>query len=131
MNIIINSIVIILTTAAILALIYIAIYFFYKKIYIEYKKELVDLDFESALSILKLIINTELDAYENDIFMNKGSITNSNFDNYYKDITNKIIEKLSPTLVKHLSLYINEAMVYIIIARAVKKFLTEKINGTV
>ena len=131
MNTIINSISVILTTAAIVAIIYVALYFFYKKIYLPYKKELVDLDFESALSIFKLIINTELDAYENDIFMNKGSITNSNFDNYYKDITTKIIAKLSPSLVKHLSLYINEDMIYIIIARSVKKFLTEKINGTV
>ena len=117
-------------TAAILGLLFLTAYYFYKRIYLPYKKELVDLNFETSLSILKIIINTELDAYENDIFMNKGSITNSNFDNYYKDITSKIIKNLSPVLVKHLSLYINEDMIYVIIARSVKKFLSEKINGT-
>ena len=126
-----TSLIIIFTFAVLIGILYIATYYFYKKIYLPYKKELVDLDFDSALSILKLIINTELDAYENDIFMSKGSITNSNFDNYYKDITGKIIKNLSPALIKHLSLYIQEDMVYVIIARSVKKFLTEKINGTV
>lgn len=126
-----TSLIIIFTFAVLIGILYIATYYFYKKIYLPYKKELVDLDFDSALSILKIIINTELDAYENDIFMSKGSITNSNFDNYYKDITGKIIKNLSPALIKHLSLYIQEDMVYVIIARSVKKFLTEKINGTV
>lgn len=126
-----SALIIIFTVAAILGIFYIATYYFYKKIYLPYKKELVDLDFDSALSILKIIINTELDAYENDIFMSKGSITNSNFDNYYKDITGKIVKNLSPALINHLSLYIREDMIYIIIARSVKKFLTEKINGTV
>ena len=125
-----TALIIIFMTAAILGLLFLTAYYFYKRIYLPYKKELVDLNFETSLSILKIIINTELDAYENDIFMNKGSITNSNFDNYYKDITSKIIKNLSPVLVKHLSLYINEDMIYVIIARSVKKFLSEKINGT-
>ena len=53
------------------------------------------------------------------------------FDNYYKDITGKIIKNISSDLIKHLSLYITEDMVYTIVARTVKKFLTEKISGTV
>lgn len=121
---------IILTFITVMAILYFVAHHFYKRIYLPYKKELIDLDFDTALSILKVIINTELDAYETDIFMNKGSITNSNFDNYYKDITGKIIKNLSPALISNLSLYITEDMIYIIIARAVKKFLTEKINGT-
>ena len=112
-------------------IIYFLVYFFFKKIFLPYKKELIDLDFETALFILKTIINTELDAYENDIFMSKGSITNGNFENYYKDITSKIINNISADLLKHLSLYITEDMVYVIVARSVKKFLTEKITGTV
>lgn len=125
------SITIIVTTAIILAMLYFTIHNFYKRIYLPYKKQLVDLDFDSALLILKTIINTELDAYENDIFTNKGSITNSNFDNYYRDLTNKIISHISSDLVKHLSIYITEDMIYVIIARSVKKFLSEKITGTV
>ena len=122
---------IIITVAVLFILLYFLVYFFFRKIYIPYKKEVVDLNFDSALFILKTIINTELDAYENDIFISKGSITNNNFENYYKDITGKIISNISPNLLKHLSLYITEDMVYIIIARSVKKFLSEKISGTI
>ena len=122
---------IILTTAIILAMLYFTAHNFYHRIYLGYKKKVFSLDFESALFILRTIINTELDAYENDIFSSKGSITNSNFDNYYKDLTTKIIKNVSPELLQQLALYITEDMVYVIIARAVKKFLTEKISGTI
>ena len=121
---------IIITFAFVLAMVYFFLYNFYMNIYIKFKKRNIHIDFETALAILKIIINTELDAYENDIFTIKGSITNSNFDNYYKDITNKIIKSVSPDLINYLSFYITEDTVYIIIARAVKKFLTEKITGT-
>ena len=130
MTIFYTCLAIIVTFIAVILILYFALYNFYKRIYIPYKKELIDLDFDTSLSILKVIINTELDAYETDIFMNKGSITNSNFDNYYKDITGKIIKNLSPAIISHLSLYVTEDMIYVIIARSVKKFLTEKINGT-
>ena len=129
-NCIIISISIILTIAVVLVLLYIALDNFYRRIYLPYKKNSIGLDFETAFVILKAIINSELDAYENDIFQKKGSITNSNFDNYYKDITNKIVSSISPDLISHLSLYLTEKTVYVIIARAVKKYLAEKINGT-
>ena len=89
------------------------------------------LTFEECISILQLIINSELQAYEKDIFIAKGSITNSNFENYYKDITNKIVSNLSDDLVDNFSYYIKEDAVYLYIARAVKVFLTNKINGTI
>ena len=122
---------IIITSAAILSLLLLAAHVFYNYIYEHYKARNNYVDFEDALAVLKIIINTELDAYENDIFLSKGSITNSNFDNYYKDITTKIINNVSPILRDSLARYISEDMIYILIARAVKKFLTEKINGTI
>ena len=125
-----NIIMLLISIAIILGMVYFFFYHFYMNIYLKYKKKNIYIDFETALAILKIIINTELDAYENDIFISKGSITNSNFDNYYKDITNKIIKSISTDLINYLSFYITEDMVYVIIARSVKKFLTDKINGT-
>lgn len=87
--------------------------------------------FETLITILNLIINSELDAYENDIFRNKGSITNQNFDSYYKDITTKIVESISPDLEENLKYYLTEDAIYRIVGRAVKKYLTEKITGTI
>ena len=130
MDIVLFFVLLTISIGVILLMLYIASHHFFKRIYLPYKNQLINLDFESSLLVLKTIINTELDAYENDIFSNKGSITNSNFDNFYKDITNKIIRSVSPELIRFLSHYITEDMVYIIIARSVKKFLSEKINGT-
>lgn len=131
MNIYEIALVILVCILLTLLMLYTVIYLFFKKIYTPHKKSIVSLDFETSLFILKTIINTELDAYDNDIFISKGSITNTNFDNYYKDITGKIIKNLSPDLIRHLSLYITEDMVYTVVARAVKKFLAEKVTGTV
>ena len=65
-----------------------------------------------------------------DIFENKGSITNNNFDNYYNDLTSRIIKNISPDMVKSLSKYYTEEAIYRFIARSVRDYLVSKINGT-
>lgn len=117
--------IIFIETAAIVALVYIA----YK--YSTYTNQRAELTFEECISILQLIINSELQSYEKDIFIAKGSITNSNFENYYRDITGKIVNNLSDDLIDSFTYYITEDAIYTYIARAVKVFLTGKINGTV
>lgn len=87
-------------------------------------------EFISLLSILSSQIKTELDAYDQDIFEVKGSITNNNYDRYYKDLTNRIIQNISPDMVKELTKYYTEDAVYKYIARSVRDYLTTKINGT-
>lgn len=106
---------------------YIAFYFFYKKIYLQYKNSVFNTTFEELIVILKMIINSEIESYENDVFTSKGSLTNSTFDNFYKDICNKVVRDLSPEMVNQLSKYISEEMIYRIIAKTVKKYLSEKI----
>ena len=117
--------VIFIETAAIVALSYLV----YK--YANHTNQRAELSFEECISILQLIINSELQSYEKDIFISKGSITNSNFENYYRDITGKIVNNLSDDLIDSFTYYITEDAIYTYIARAVKVFLTGKINGTV
>lgn len=117
--------VIFIETAAIVALAYLV----YK--YASYTNQRAELTFEECISILQLIINSELQSYEKDIFISKGSITNSNFENYYRDITGKIVNNLSDDLIDSFTYYITEDAIYTYIARAVKTFLTGKINGTI
>lgn len=102
---------------------------FLKEVYFPNKYER-STSFEELIAILQLIINTELEAYENDIFLSKGSITNNNFESYYNDITNKIIENMSPDFEKNIRLYLSETALYRYIARSVKRYLTSKISGT-
>lgn len=104
---------------------------FIKDVWLPYKNAVYDNDFSELLSILKLIINSELDEYENDIFTRKQTISNANFDQFYKDIVFKIRADISPQFEQQILKYISEKMLYTTIARSVKKFLTEKIHGTV
>lgn len=87
-------------------------------------------EFINLLSILSSLIKTELDAYDQDIFENKGAITNNNFDRYYKDLTQRILKNISPEIIKGLSYYYTEEAIYRTIGRTVRDYLVSKINGT-
>ena len=87
-------------------------------------------NFLGLLTILSSQIKSELDSYEQDIFEKKGAITNNNFDVYYRDLTSRIIKSISPNLIKELSYYYTEEMVYRFIGRSVRDYLVTKINGT-
>ena len=87
-------------------------------------------EFIGLLTVLSSQIQTELDAYDKSVFENKGSITNNNFDNYYNDLTSRIIKNISPDMVKSLSKYYTEEAIYRFIARSVRDYLVSKINGT-
>lgn len=118
------------TFALLVSILFAFIVKFYNEVYIPSKRNSI-LSFESSLTVLQVIIETELNAYETDIFSTIGNITNQNFENYYKDITSKIIDNLSPDFIKNITLYISEDALYKIIARSVKKYLTEKISGVI
>ena len=75
-------------------------------------------------------IQSELDSYDSDIFQSKGSITNNNFDVYYRDITSRILKNINPNLIKDLSYYYTEDAVYRFIGRSVRDYLVTKIKGT-
>lgn len=103
---------------------------FVNTVWLPYKNAIYDNDFAELLSILKLIINTEIEEYENDVFMSKQTISNANFDQFYKDINEKIRKNISPSFEQQMLKYVSEKMLYTTIARSVKKYLTEKIHGT-
>lgn len=87
-------------------------------------------EFLGLLTILSSQIQSELDSYEKDIFENKGSITNNNFDRYYRDLTSRIIKNINPNMIKDLSYYYTEEAVYRFIGRSVRDYLVSKISGT-
>lgn len=103
---------------------------FFKFIYTPYKLKTTKISFSELLTVLNATINTELELYEKDVFKTKGALLNSNFDNYYMDITTNIIKKLSPTFFMQMKIYLTEEAVAEVIARTVKIYLTEKIDGT-
>ena len=85
-------------------------------------------EFLNLLTILSSQIQSELDSYDSDIFQSKGSITNNNFDVYYRDITSRILKNINPNLIKDLSYYYTEDAVYRFTSRSVRDYLVTKIN---
>lgn len=83
--------------------------------------------FSSLLSILHSIIEVEITMYEQNIFNERGGLTNSNFMNFYEDICQSIESHLSPDLIAMMTQYVTEDFIYTLIARKVKAYLTSKV----
>lgn len=86
------------------------------------------MNIEDILLILKTVINTEIDMYEKNIFVKRGAMTNANFENYYRDIVDSILNSLSKEFFFKAGLFLTEDAIVTIICRQVKDYLTEKIN---
>jgi len=88
-------------------------------------------EFINLLTILNSIIDAHIDSYETSIFdglNNKGSITNNNYDNYYKDMTTTIIDDIPNDLMVGLESYYTEAAIVKFIGRKVRDYLVSKIK---
>lgn len=101
-------------------------YVFFTRIYNMFILKTEDPDFELLLTALNAAINTEIELWERDIFVNKKAMTNSNFENFYYEISNHIINSLSESFYIRFEHYLTRDAVYSIISRKVKEYLTEK-----
>lgn len=103
----------------------------FTRYFIYFKRNTSVLELEAAMTALSLIINSEISEYEKNIFQNNRPITNSNFENYYNDITKKTIAAISPILMKQLCVYITEDTIYKYIGRTVREYLVKKVNSSI
>lgn len=122
---------IIITTIILCSIFIIASMVFLKYVLTPYRTQFLEQSFEEMLIVLNAAIQTELDLFEKDVFQSKQAITNSNFDNYYEEISRKIIDSLSPTFYVSIQRYLSYDAVITLIARKVKVYLTGKVNGSV
>ena len=120
-----------ITTIILCSIFIIASMIFLKYVLTPYRTQFLDQSFEELLIVLNAAIQTELDLFEKDVFQSKQAITNSNFDNYYEEISRKIIDSLSPTFYISIQRYLSYDAVITLIARKVKVYLTGKVNGSV
>lgn len=105
--------------------------YIFTRYFIYFKRNTSVLDLEAAMTALSLIINSEISEYEKNIFQNNRPITNSNFENYYNDITKKTIAAISPVLMRQLCVYITEDTIYKYIGRTVREYLVKKVNSSI
>lgn len=114
------------TISCIITLISLKIFFNY--IRAPYIKKIRVLPFEELLNILNTFINLEIKLYDENVFKKTYSLTNANFENYYRDLMAKIDSHISDGFKEQFGLYINERALVEIVARAVRNFLSEKIR---
>ena len=84
-------------------------------------------NFSDLMDILKGIIAIEIDLYETNIFKDREGITNSNFDNFYKDMCESIEKNISIEFMNEITKYVTIDFVYTLIARKIKVYLTSKV----
>lgn len=119
----------ILGAVIITALIILTLYILIAHIMVEYKKKTATMTFPELLGVLSALIQLEIDRYEKDLFNNNRTITNSNFDNFYNNLTHAILDGISPSFMKQMQIYITEDMITSYVARSVKQYLTTKVKG--
>lgn len=83
--------------------------------------------FSDLMDILKGIIAIEIDLYETNIFKDREGITNSNFDNFYKDMCESIEKNISEEFMNEITKYVTIDFVYTLIARKIKVYLASKV----
>lgn len=100
----------------------------FRKILPKYKISTSDVSFQELLLALNAAINTELELWKDDVFVDhKGIATNSQYENYYSEISMTIVNSLSPTYFENMEKYISQQAVVSIIGRRVKNFLNEQV----
>lgn len=117
-----------LLSVGISAVILITSYLFYNYIYNYYKIVTKEESFEELLLVFKLIIQTKLQDYDDNVFKKKKALDNASFENYYNSICAEIQGSISPELMYKLEFYMTEDALYELIASTVNIFVTERVN---
>ena len=119
----------IIGTITIAILINVTLYVLYSHLLVIYKRKTATMSFPELLGVLSALIQLEIDRYEKELFNNNRTITNSNFDNFYNNLTHAILDGISPSFMQQLQVYVTEDMVVSYVARSVKQYLTTKVKG--
>lgn len=84
------------------------------------------LSFEEMITIMTVIIKTEIEIYEHSIFRHKGAITNANYENFYHDLTDRIFSALPDAFFDDMSRYLSKEETATLICEKVHSYLQEK-----
>lgn len=104
-------------------------YVVFLKIMTKYHKTVDQVSIQELLMVLNAVIQTEFDLFDKDIFVNNRGITNSNFENYYNEISMHIIDSLSPVFFENMSKYMTQDAIITLVGRKVKEYLTMKVKN--
>ena len=133
MHDIIMVIVLILSIVLAVGLILMEIFIFMriltKYILIPYKRYTANLTMTELLTSLNAVIENQVAIYEKSIFEGgaKSIASNTQFDNYYRDLCQRIVDDLSPEFFERMSFFMKKEAVIALICRTVKTYLSDHI----
>lgn len=106
----------------------VVITYFLQKVWIPYKRA-TSIDQASTMAdTIYAVANLEFNIYDNNRFRQGGpALTTSTFDNYFEELSNAIINDLSPEFFDRASLYMNENAIVKMITGMVRNYLTSKL----
>ena len=123
-----SAIIIFILITAIIVEIVIATSFICKKVLPYYKRYSANLSMSELMVSLNTIIENEINVYERSIFDGgRKIINNAQYNNYYKDLAERIIDDLSPEFFERVSFFMKKEAIVSLICRTVKDYLSEKI----
>ena len=123
-----SAIITFIVITAIIVEIVIAVSFIFKKVLPYYKRYSANLSMTELLVSLNAIIENEINVYERSIFDGgRKIVNNSQYNNYYKDLAERIIDDLSPEFFERVSFFMKKEAIVSLICRTVKDYLSEKI----
>lgn len=107
----------------------IAIYFVVNKVMIPYKRYTADLSMTELLTALNSVIENQIELYTKSVFEGgkKKIASNSQFENYYRDLCNRILDDLSPEFFDRMSFFMKKEAVVALICRTVKAYLSTNV----
>ena len=123
-----SAIIIFILITAIIVEIVIAASFICKKVLPYYKRYSANLSMSELMVSLNTIIENEINVYERSIFDGgRKIVNNSQYNNYYKDLAERIIDDLSPEFFERVSFFMKKEAIVSLICRTVKAYLSENI----
>lgn len=123
-----SAIITFIVITAIIVEIVIAVSFIFKKVLPYYKRYSANLSMSELMVSLNTIIENEINVYERSIFDGgRKIINNAQYNNYYKDLAERIIGDLSPEFFERVSFFMKKEAIVSLICRTVKDYLSEKI----
>lgn len=126
---ILNTICIIIIMVAAAIIFTITAKYFVNKVYVPMKYKTMNMTTEEMFNELSLIIQNEITLYEKSIFENGGKfLENRTFENYYRDICNKIGADIPPEFYERFAYYMAPDAVNKFIARTVRTYLEQKLS---
>ena len=128
MDLIVTAIIVAITAIIIIVAITASITFIFKRVLPTYKRETTEISFSELLVALNTIIENEIDLYDKSVFEGNGRIGSSaQFENYYKDLVERILVSLSDDFFDRMEVYMKKEAVAAFICRLVKAYLGKKV----